>query len=385
MIPRRQLPVASPIDPARLVGASVGAAFGNRDALESATRFLRERLGARSVRLTDSGTSALVLALRLAMPNGGTVAFPGYACVDLAAAARYAGVRVRLYDIDPHTLSPDLDSVHAVIERGVDAIVVAHLFGYPADVPAVRELARSAGVVVIEDAAQGAGGEIGAARVGAFGDLAVLSFGRGKGLCAGGGGALLAHDERLSNAVAALTLPESGRGLGSLVATAAQWMLGRPALYALPSMLPWLRLGEMVYHPATEPMGPTRVTTSLLATAFALEAGEVALRRAHAQTLGAIGARDVVAIRAIDGARSGYLRYAVLDRSRKRLADASLGIVQPYPRTLAEQDELRPALVTGEPATHGASELRAALFALPTHHFVGDDDIARLARWLRAE
>ncbi|MDQ3520445.1 MAG: DegT/DnrJ/EryC1/StrS family aminotransferase, partial [Gemmatimonadota bacterium] len=76
---------------------------------------LTERFGAQAVALTDSGTSALVLALRLAAGAGGTVAFPGYACIDLAAAARFAGVRVRLYDVDPASLSPDLDSVRRTL------------------------------------------------------------------------------------------------------------------------------------------------------------------------------------------------------------------------------------------------------------------------------
>src|SRR5262249_44483228 len=122
----------------------------------------------------------LVLAMRIAAGTSGVVGLPSYACVDLAAAALGAGVRVRLYEVDPATLSPDLDSVRRMISRGVSAIVIAHLFGYPSDVPAVRELADREGVPVIEDAAQGAGGSLHQTRLGALGELAVLSFGRGK-------------------------------------------------------------------------------------------------------------------------------------------------------------------------------------------------------------
>jgi dTDP-4-amino-4,6-dideoxygalactose transaminase len=159
---------------------------------------LRERFGARDVILTDSGTSALILALRSLLPQGATIAYPAYACVDLTAVALRARMRVRLYDLDPATLSPDLDSVRAAIGRGVDAIVVAHLYGYPADVAGVEELAALHGIPVIEDAAQGAGGTVRGMRLGSLGDVSILSFGRGKGTTCGSGGALLSRSRQTS-------------------------------------------------------------------------------------------------------------------------------------------------------------------------------------------
>src|SRR5690606_10994117 len=120
VIGRHQLPVSSPISVRGLARGAAAALLGGSTPLVRLAAALRERFGASGTVLTDSGTSALVLALRLAAGRGGTVAYPAYGCVDLAAAAEYAGVRVRLYDLDPTTLSPDLDSVAAVLRRGVD-------------------------------------------------------------------------------------------------------------------------------------------------------------------------------------------------------------------------------------------------------------------------
>jgi dTDP-4-amino-4,6-dideoxygalactose transaminase len=382
VIGRRQLPVASPISPAALLRALRLATIGDDSVERTAVELLRREFGAHTAALTDSGTSALVLALRLAVPPGGVVAYPSYACVDLAAAARFAGVRVRLYDLDPSTLGPDLDSVRAVLRRGVNAIVVAHLFGYGADVLGVSELAAASGVTVIEDAAQGAGGTVHARRLGSFGDLSVLSFGRGKGLCAGGGGALLGLRDPWSERLATTTVPAGGRGYRQLATTAVQWALGRPSLYALPSMLPWLRLGEMVYHPATEPSATSRASMALLSSAFDLEPADVESRRRTAAILDSMGGVEVARPLAIAGARSGYLRYAVRDLSGRRATNAALGIVRPYPRTLLEQHELRPSLMSDEPETPGATTLRRTLFALPTHRFVNPLDLKRIERWL---
>jgi dTDP-4-amino-4,6-dideoxygalactose transaminase len=384
MIGRRQLTVASPISLRGLSAALAGSFNDAATVSAEATELVRKTFGVREAVLTDSGTSALVLALRLAAPNGGTVAYPSYACVDLAAAARYAGVRVRLYDLDPDTLSPDLDSVGAVLDRGVDAIVVAHLFGYPADVVGVRALAAPRGVTVVEDAAQGAGGSLGGQRLGSIGDLSLVSFGRGKGLCAGSGGALLTSDARWANALARLRLAAGGRGFGGLAKAAIQWALGRPSVYAIPSMIPWLRLGQMVYHPASEPTAMDVAASALLESAFALEREDLITRRANARALDAAvqTAGDLRSARTIDGAAPGYLRYAVRDLSRRRAADARLGVARPYPVTMAEQVELAPVLVKNEPPTPGADALRDTLFTLPTHRFVDARDIAALRGWI---
>lgn len=382
MIPRRQLPVASPVS-LRAVGAATVASLVGTASLAQASALVLQHWNAAEALLTDSGTSALVCALRLAVQPGGTVAFPGYACIDLAAAALRAGTRVRLYDIDPSTLSPDLDSVERVMQQGIDAIVVAHLFGYPADVDAVRVLASRHGVTIIEDAAQGAGATLHGRRLGSLGDLSVLSFGRGKGLCAGGGGALLAFFEPWSSRLRAVTLPEPRRGLVRMATTAIQWALGRPSLYHLPALMPWLRLGEMVYHEAGEPESLSRSSAALLRTAIAAEDADVYLRRVNGGVLDLLARehRDIGIVSTVSGGAPSYLRYALRDLSGLRSPRPLLGVTRPYPRTLMKQPELDQVRVPGGPFIPGASLLGSSLFTMPTHRFVTAEDIQALACW----
>ncbi len=203
---RRQLPVASPIAVGALPRAALAAIAGDANTAPSraAVRaLLGRKFGAAAVALTDSGTLALVLAIRMVVPPNGTIALPAYGCPDLLAASVFAGVRLRFYDLDPRTLSPDPDSVRAALARGAEAVVVAHWYGYPADVRAVTALARESGAVVIEDAAQHGEGKLDGAALGTTGPLTVLSFGRGKGTTAGSGGALLAIGATWSSAVEA--------------------------------------------------------------------------------------------------------------------------------------------------------------------------------------
>jgi perosamine synthetase len=290
---RRQPPVSSPIGATALVAAAVAAGRaattrGLVTEIELLRSILAGRFHAPAVALTDSGTSALALAFAIMLPRGGTVALPAYGCVDLVAAARYGGLRVRLYDIDPATLSPDLDSLRRALGRGVDVAVVAHFYGFAADIEGARAVASAAAVPIIEDAAQHAGGQLAGRPLGAFGPLTVLSFGRGKGTTGGRGGALLATADAGASMVTAVTTAGASQwgvpgGLGDLTRAAAQWLLGRPSLYSLPASVPGLRLGETIYHPAHEPESLSRAAAVLVARAFGrLDADrEVRARRAN--------------------------------------------------------------------------------------------------------
>lgn len=379
---RREPPVLSPVS-ARAIAAGVVATLGiRRGDHDRAASALRAEFGLDDVLLTDSGTSALVLAMRRAA-KGGTVALPAYGCPDLAAAAVRAAVRVRLYDLDPATMSPDLDSVRATLARGVDAIVVAHFYGYPADLHGVRECAEEHGVAVIEDAAQGASGTLLGARLGSIGDAVVLSFGRGKGMTAGSGGALLTRGMTSANADYGVN---AARTTGREVATlCAQWALARPSLYSVPASIPMLKLGESVYHSAPEPRAMTTTAAAMLPDAIAMERVESAMRRANAVTiLERIGPRAIFTpLRPIPGAIPGYLRFVVIDASGRARPSVNLGALRSYPKTLDEHPRLAPMLAPRERAGRGATHLRDHAYTLPTHSRVSNAAVERVVRWLR--
>ncbi len=380
---RRQLTVASPLTAANIAGATMDT-IARRDRSEQVRGALATEFSAREVVLTDSGTSALVLALRALVKPGAVVAMPAYACVDLISAARRANVRVRLFDLDPLTLSPDMDSLQRVLAEGVSALLVAHLYGFPADMTAVMGAAREAGVPVIEDAAQHACATIGGKSAGSFGDLTVLSFGRGKGTTSGRGGALLARSPSIGSISMLTRNSTSASSAKDLAIAKASWMLGRPSIYGLPASIPALHLGETVYHEAGEPQRMSPGATALLhrtlpgmhAAAAARRANAVVLRDASDQS------RHLSEVREVEGAESGYLRFPVLLRGD--IHDApTLGIARGYPRPLSAEPEMQQCLVASDEPLHGALKLANRLVTLPTHHMVTPSDIANMSKWLQ--
>jgi dTDP-4-amino-4,6-dideoxygalactose transaminase len=140
----------------------------------------------------NSGTSALHLALLAAnVGTGDEVITVPFTFVATAAAVCYTGARPVFVDIDARSFTMDVTKVEAAITEKTKAIVPVHLYGQPADMDPILEIARKRGVVVIEDACQAHGAEYKGRRVGSLGDVACFSFYPGKNLGAYGEGGMV--------------------------------------------------------------------------------------------------------------------------------------------------------------------------------------------------
>lgn len=393
----RQLPAHSPVDLPALAAGTRAAVGGERSAAPEWVRNrLRERFPASEVLLTDSGTTALALALAGADgPEEGAAVLPAYGCYDLATAADAAGVEVALYDVEPETLAPDAGSLRTALEGGAAALVSAPLYGVPVETAPLARAAAGARARLIEDAAQGAGAALRGRPLGSEGDLTVLSFGRGKGLTGGGGGALLGFSAEARRVVesARSSLGRGGRGWGALARTAAQWAAGRPSVYGIPSSLPFLDLGETVYREPSPPAGMPAACAGVLTGTMELQAAEADRRRRHAARLRRAVDRsaDLRAVAPPEESRPGWLRFPVVagtDAARSRLAGRRarrLGIMPGYPKPLSRLPGFRERCRNAGGRFPGAERLASALFTLPTHGLLGGEDLDRIVDLLAAD
>ena len=151
----------------------------------------------------NSGTSAVHLALLAAGAGpGDEVITTPFTFVATVAAILYAGARPVYADIDPETYNIDPSKIAAVITPRTKAIMPVHLFGHPADMDPILELARRHSLVVIEDACQAHAAEYKGRRVGALGDIGCFSFYPGKNLGAyGEGGCVVTNNPELARTV----------------------------------------------------------------------------------------------------------------------------------------------------------------------------------------
>jgi dTDP-4-amino-4,6-dideoxygalactose transaminase len=149
----------------------------------------------------SSGTDALLLALMaLGIERGDEVITTPYSFFATAASIVRVGATPVFADIDARTYNVDPDRVRAVITSRTKAILPVHLFGLPADMGPILELASGAGAAVIEDAAQAIGAAWKGRLVGGIGSCGCFSFYPSKNLGAfGDAGLFTTNDDELAH------------------------------------------------------------------------------------------------------------------------------------------------------------------------------------------
>ena len=140
----------------------------------------------------NTGTSALHLAMLAAgIGPGDEVITVPFTFVATVSAVHYTGAKAVFVDIDPKTFTIDATQIEKAITPRTKAIVPVHLYGQPADMDPILEIARRHKLVVIEDAAQAHGAEYKGRRAGSMGDMGCFSFYPGKNLGAYGEGGMV--------------------------------------------------------------------------------------------------------------------------------------------------------------------------------------------------
>src|SRR5947208_10782017 len=143
-----------------------------------------------------SGTSALELALRaFDIGPGDEVITAANSFIASALAISHVGAMPILVDVDPSTHTVDVSAIESAITPRTKAVLPVHLYGHPAHLDPIRQLADKHGLVIIEDACQAHGARYQGKRAGSLGHAAAFSFYPGKNLGAyGDAGAVVTND-----------------------------------------------------------------------------------------------------------------------------------------------------------------------------------------------
>ncbi len=151
----------------------------------------------------SSGTDALFAALRACdVGPGDEVIVPAHTFFATVEAVVHTGATPVMVDVEPETLTIDVHEVLSAITPSTRAIIPVHLYGHPADMDPILEIARAHGLRVIEDAAQAHGARYKGRRCGSMGDAGCFSFYYTKNLGAvGEGGFITTRDKALAETI----------------------------------------------------------------------------------------------------------------------------------------------------------------------------------------
>ena len=184
-------------------GILQSAQFVGGEAVASFERDFAAYCQVRYARSVASGTDALHLALRaLGIGHRDEVITTAHTFIATAAAIVATGARPVFVDIDRDTYTIDPRMIERALTDRTRAIIPVHLFGQPADMGPIRDIARRRGLYVLEDAAQAHGAEYQGVRTGALGDVGCFSFYPAKNLGAyGDGGAVTTNNAAIAERI----------------------------------------------------------------------------------------------------------------------------------------------------------------------------------------
>lgn len=173
-------------------------------------RAFADYVGVNHAVAVPSCTAAIHLALAaLGVGPGDEVIVPDITWIATAAPIRYLGAQPVFADIDPETWCLSPSAFERAISRRTKAVVPVDLYGGMPDFSALREIAESHQIAVVEDAAEALGSAVHHARAGSFGDVGVFSFHGSKTMTTGEGGMLVTRNPDIFRRV--LFLRDHGR------------------------------------------------------------------------------------------------------------------------------------------------------------------------------
>jgi perosamine synthetase len=164
-----------------------------------------ERVGVAHAIATSSGTAGLHVAFHyLGIGPGDEVIVPSFSFVASANAILFTGATPVFVEVDPLTFNMDPQAVEAAITPRTKAIEIVDIFGYPADLPALVDIAKRHGLAIVEDACQAIGGDCDGVPYGRWGHPAVLAFYANKQMTTAEGGVILTDDDEFARVARSL-------------------------------------------------------------------------------------------------------------------------------------------------------------------------------------
>lgn len=191
--------IKSDID-AAIADTIARSSFIGGDALKAfEAAFARFQSAAHCVGVGNGTDSLEIILEALDLPAGSEVIVPANSFISSSEAVTRSSHRVVFADVDPATYTMTVDTIAPHVTERTAAIMIVHLYGYPAPMAGIMAFAREHGLKVVEDCAQAHGAESDGVRVGAIGDAGSFSFYPGKNLGAyGDGGAIVTNDAALA-------------------------------------------------------------------------------------------------------------------------------------------------------------------------------------------
>jgi perosamine synthetase len=392
-MPRLVPPAGAPLRMTEILVALLALVRLNRNNDEQ-LRKIATRLNTRYAFGASSGRAALSIVLKSLhrlRPDRNVIALPAYTCFSVPASIVRAGLKIHPVDVDGCTLDFDLCDLQEVPEKKLLCVVTSNLFGFPNDLPVVKQIANAKGAFTLDDAAQALGSTRNGLLAGSGGDVGIYSLGRGKALAALEGGLIVTDSDQIAEAIReeakSLTRVSIVQGVRLLLEMMAYSIFLRPSLYWIPSSLPFLKLGVTEFDPGFPMRELHPVSLAILDPLFERLDEMNRLRRSNAMAISqALPTTSKFQFpRPNPNTLPAFVRLPVIARDKelrervvKNLRKAGMSAGPVYPTAICEIQGLESHMAVDDFHRKGAELLSERLFTLPVNPFVTADDRRRM-------
>lgn len=386
-------PAGTPIAQDEIIGALFSARHLNGD--NSFARKIMESFSVNHCFTYNSGRTALYYLLKvffeLREKQRDEVVIPAYTCFSVASAIARAGLKIRLVDIDPHTLDFKLEQLAKIDRNRTLAVIGCNLFGIINDWNIISEIIFDKEIFMIDDAAQSMGVVHQGRLSGTNGDAGLFSLGRGKNVSTYSGGILIINNDEIAHEIgkSARALKKSGT-IMELAALAKIWLYSiflNPRFYWLPELIPFLGLGKTVFDENFR-VGKLTNIQSALGTHLIDKLERLNHQRQKnskelAEELVKSGRFEIPGYDTVKC--PAYLRLPLLvenraerDRLIKRLRKSGIVASIMYPSTIRSIPGIDKYLADEQTEFPGAQLIVDRMLTIPTHGYLKDRDIQQI-------
>lgn len=204
---------------AAMVEVATNCNFINGQQVKDLEKELADYVGVKHCVTCGNGTDALTMAMMAwGIGNGDAIFVPDFTFFSSGEIVSHAGATPIFVDVDLDTFNISVEALEQAVEKVIaegklapKAVVAVDLFGLPADFAGVRNVADKYGLKVLEDGAQGFGGNIAGKKACSFGGISITSFFPAKPLgCYGDGGAVFTDDDEIADILESIRVHGKG-------------------------------------------------------------------------------------------------------------------------------------------------------------------------------
>lgn len=294
--------------------------------------------------------------------NQSQILIPGYTCPSLPSAIINTNLKIQLYDLEPQTLKPDLNSINRMINKNTRILIIQYLFGIPFDLSEILKITQKNNIILIEDIAQSMGATVNGHYIGNKGDFVLYSFGRGKPVPALGGGLLVKN----SDINLTLNLKPRHENIFNILKPLIINLFSNPFLYKIIESFSCFNLGEddidIIKNQNITHFQKNLVTNLIK---YLEEYNE------HRYYIGSIYDKNIIESQKIKQDKNTYPiynRYPVLCKESTTITARLLswGIRKMYKRNIDEYPHFH-KYISLKDSLNGCKEIKQKLITLPTH------------------